>query len=131
MAVLPEVHPTHPVRQLWESFEAREWSTAGDVLADDFVCDWPQTGERFRGPSNYLAMNRAHPAPNWHITIVRLVDGGDIAAAEVRVTSDDAVDICLGFYEVRDKRVAYAVEYWTTPGAVPTPEWRAPLTERT
>jgi hypothetical protein len=61
-----------PVRQLWESMEARAWATAADMLADGFVCSWPQTGERFRGRDNYMEMNRAHPAPNWRIAIQRL-----------------------------------------------------------
>jgi len=79
------------VRRLWVSFEARAWEAAGAVLADTFVCEWPQTGERFRGRDNYLAMNRAHPAPNWHIAITRLVGDPTTAAAEVVVTSDNAV----------------------------------------
>jgi ketosteroid isomerase-like protein len=130
MAASPEVPAAHPVRQLWERFEAREWSAAGAVLAGDFVCEWPQTSERFRGPRNYLAMNQNHPAPNWHITVLRLVDAGDTAAAEVRVISDDGIDICLGFYDIRDGRLVHAVEYWTNLGTVPTPAWRAEYTER-
>jgi hypothetical protein len=119
-----------PVRELWELFEARAWEEAGRRLADDFVCDWPQTGERFRGRDNVLAMNRAHPAPNWHVSVRRLVAGGSSAAAEVIVTTDEGVDVCLGFYEVRDGRLSRGVEYWTEQASRPTPAWRAAWTER-
>jgi len=118
------------VRRLWVSFEARAWEAAGAVLADTFVCEWPQTGERFRGRDNYLAMNRAHPAPNWHIAITRLVGDATTAAAEVVVTSDNAVDICLAFYRVRAGLIEDAVEYWTEPGVKQTPRWRAEFTEQ-
>jgi SnoaL-like domain len=119
-----------PVRELWELFEARAWETAGRRLADDFVCEWPNTGERFRGRDNFLAMNQAHPAPNWHIVIRRLVASGTQAAAEVIVTTDEAVDVCLGFYQVRGGQISYGVEYWTEIADQPTPSWRAEWTER-
>ena len=119
-----------PVRELWESIEARAWEAAGRRLADDFVCDWPQTGERFRGRDNFLAMNQAHPAPDWHIVVRRLIATETQAAAEVVVTTDEAVDVCLGFYEVRDGRISHGVEYWTEHVSQPTPSWRADWTER-
>jgi ketosteroid isomerase-like protein len=122
-------HAATPVRKLWESIEARAWEAAGRRLADDFVCDWPQTGERFRGRDNFLAMNQAHPAPNWHIVVRRLIASGTQAAAEVVVTTDEAVDVCLGFYEVRDGRISHDVEYWTEHASQPTPSWRADWTE--
>jgi ketosteroid isomerase-like protein len=119
-----------PVRELWELFEARAWEQAGERLADDFVCDWPQTGERFRGRENFLAMNQAHPAPNWHIVVRRLISSGTEAAAEVVVTTDDGVEVCLGFYETRDGQIRRGVEYWTEHASQPTPAWRAGWTER-
>jgi hypothetical protein len=118
------------VRELWELFEAREWEAAGERLAADFVCDWPQTGERFRGRDNFLAMNQAHPAPNWHIVVRRLIADETEAAAEVVVSSDGTVDVCLGFYEVRNGEIQSGTEYWTEHGSRPTPAWRAEWTER-
>ena len=37
------------VRRLWERFEARDWGAAAHELQEDFVADWPHTGERIRG----------------------------------------------------------------------------------
>ena len=89
------------VERLWALFEARDWDRAAAELADDFVAEWPRTGERFHGPDVFIAMNRAHPAPNWHVAVKRVVAEGDQVAAEVEVTHDDGVDFCLGFYEIR------------------------------
>jgi hypothetical protein len=118
------------VRRVWESFEARDWDRAADCLADEFVCEWPQTGERFRGRENFIAMNRAHPAPNWHLQVRRLVAEQSTVAAEVVVVSDNAVDMCLGFYDVSGGQVVHAVEYWVERADKPTPAWRAAFTER-
>jgi hypothetical protein len=82
------------VRRVWESFEARDWDRAADCLADEFVCEWPQTGERFRGRENFIAMNRAHPAPNWHLQVRRLVAEQSTVAAEVVVVSDKRRGTC-------------------------------------
>jgi hypothetical protein len=40
---------------------AREWSTAASLLADDFVEDYPQSGERIEGRQNYLAVIENYP----------------------------------------------------------------------
>lgn len=119
-----------PVTRLWSRFEARDWEGAAAELADDFVAEWPQTGERFRGPANFIAMNRAHPAPNWHISVSRVVAQGDEIAAEVVVTTDEGVDFCLGFYELCEGKIRRATEYWTERAPATTPAWRAEWTER-
>ena len=119
-----------PVRELWERFEARDWDGAAGQLHPEFVGDWPLTGERFRGPADFFAMNRAHPAPNWHIRIVSIVWAGDEVAAEVEVPSDGAVDFCLGFYTLRDGRIHRAREYWASQAIEAIPAWRARWTER-
>jgi ketosteroid isomerase-like protein len=118
-----------PVHRLWRLFEERRWEEAGEQLHEDLVAEWPNVGHRFRGREHFLAMNRAHPAQNWHIDVRRVVAGGDQVAAEVVVTSDDAVDVCLGFYELRDGRILRATEYWVERTAQPIPQWRAAWTE--
>jgi ketosteroid isomerase-like protein len=118
------------VERLWALFEARDWNRAAAELADDFVAEWPRTGERFHGRDVFIAMNRAHPAPNWHVAVKRVIAEGDQVAAEVEVTHDDGMDFCLGFYEIRQGRIATATEYWVERTLAPTPEWRAEWTSR-
>ena len=52
-----------PALALWRLFEAGSWEEARALLHPDFIARWPQTGECFRGPDNYVAVNREHPAP--------------------------------------------------------------------
>ena len=111
---------------MWERFEARRWDDAAAELHEEFVCEWPATGERFEGPENFIAMNRAYPDINWHIEVQRVIAAGDVVAAEVRVPHDHGIDWCTGFYELRDGKVWRATEYWTEQEPGPPPEWRAP-----
>ena len=60
----------------------------------------------------------------------RLIASGTQAAVQVVVTTDEAVDVCLGFYEVRDGQISDGVEYWTKHVSQPTPSWRAKWTEQ-
>ncbi len=117
------------VERLWSFFQARNWEGARALLHEGFVCEWPQTGEVFRGRDNYIEMNRAHPAPNWRIELLRMTTEKDRVVAEVRVPSDGALDFCVGVYDLRDGRIARATEYWVEH-APAAPEWRAPFREQ-
>lgn len=110
------------VERLWTAMEERAWEEAGDLLADDFVCDWPVSGERIRGRDSFVAVNRNYPG-EWHIEVRRVVAEGDRAASEVAVRIGDATDIAVSFYELRDGRIVRAVDYWPEP--TPAPAWRA------
>jgi lactoylglutathione lyase len=121
------VRSATPVERLWERFEARDWDGARSELHDDFVGEWPATGERFVGPDAFVAMNRAYPDIGWHIEVARVVAAGDLVAAEVRVPGAETVDWCSGFYTLRDGKVWRAVEYWTATEQDPPPAWRQPF----
>jgi hypothetical protein len=114
----------NPVLRLWELMEERRWDEARAQLADDCRIDWPQTGERFTSADAFMGMNRAHPAPNWHVRRVRTVLEGDSCSCEAVVDSDEGTDVCLGFYELRDGRIAAGVEYWVGVRSSERPPWR-------
>lgn len=114
------------VARLWRSFSEHDWAAARAVLADSFVCDWPQTGERFPDAESFIAMNRAHPAPNWRIEDIDVLQGTDgRASARVTVPTDTGIDVCLGWYVSSAHRLTGAVEYWTEHAGRPIPIWRA------
>lgn len=118
-----------PVRLLWERMEARDWEAVAAQLDPELVVDWPNTGERMRGRENFLAVQRAYPE-GWHIDVLRIVDGGDQVASEVRVDQDGKRFYASSFFELADGRITRAVEYWSTGEPEEPPAWRAPWTER-
>lgn len=118
-----------PVRLLWQRMEARDWEAVAAQLDPEVVVDWPNTGERMRGRGNYLAVQREYPE-GWHIEVLRIVDGGDQVASEVRVDRGGQRFYASSFFELADGRIVRAVEYWSSGEPEEPPAWRAPWTER-
>jgi SnoaL-like protein len=74
-------------RLLWERIQARDWDGARALLADDMVCRWPHSDERFEGADNFIQMNRAYPE-GWEITVVDVtaIPGGAVSRIRVDET---------------------------------------------
>jgi ketosteroid isomerase-like protein len=117
------------VKRFWELMEARDWSAARALLSPDFVAEWPQSSERFPSADAFMAMNQAHPAPNWHISSLSVQMTEHDVVAEVLVTNDEGADVAIGFYEVQGGLMTRAREYWVPKQIQPTPPWRAAWTE--
>jgi ketosteroid isomerase-like protein len=117
------------VQRLWEAFESREWEEALALLSTDLIVEWPHSGERFAGRESFIAMNRRHPAPNWHIRVQRIVVDGDQAVSEVWVPTDAEPAFVTSFFELRDGLIARIVEYWLDCEPE-VPDWREPFRER-
>ena len=47
--------------KLWKALQTGDWETAGSLLHDDFVQEWPQSGERIVGRDNAIAINQNFP----------------------------------------------------------------------
>jgi hypothetical protein len=115
------------VRRFWALMDAAEFAGAAELLADDYVCDWPQSRERIRGRASFVAVNVHYPG-RWHIAVRRLVASGHEAASEVIMTNQDgATARAVSFFTVHDGRIERETDYWPEPYAAP--EWRAQWVE--
>jgi ketosteroid isomerase-like protein len=115
------------VRRFWKLMDAADFVGAGDLLADDFVCDWPQSRERIRGRANYDAVNAHYPG-RWRIAVRRIVAAGEEAASEVVMANEEGTThVAVSFFVVRDGRITRQIDYWPEPYAAPA--WRAPWVE--
>lgn len=110
------------VRSLFEAMEARDWALARTLISDNATIDWTETGERFVG-QRFIDVNEAYPE-GWTIDVVEVLDAGDRAAAQVRVTLGDETFWCAGFYSVDDGRITGGTEHWVTAGSEAPPAWR-------
>jgi SnoaL-like domain len=116
------------VRRFWALMDAAEFAGAADLLADDYVCDWPQSRERIRGRANFVAVNAHYPG-RWHIAVRRLVASGNEAASEVIMTNQDGETArAVSFFTVREGRIERETDHW--PEAYAAPEWRAEWVEK-
>ena len=95
------------------------------LLADDFVAEWPQTGERFDATA-FIRMNCEYPAHGpWRFTIHRLVGGDGEAASDVGITDGVQTARGVSFFTVADGRIRRLVEFYPEP--YPAPANRAHL----
>ena len=83
-------------------------------MADDFILDWPQSGERIRGRENYAAMNVQYPTTtgHWTFAVNRLVGNDYEAVSDVTVSDGVQNARAISFFEVREGKIVKMVEFW-------------------
>ena len=117
------------IEQFWQLMATNDFRSVGSVLSDDFVLDWPQSGERIRGRDNYSAMNEQYPAHGpWRFTVNRIVGGDDEAVSDVSVSDGVLQARAISFFTVRDGKIVRMVEYW--PDNSDAPDNRKHLVEK-
>jgi ketosteroid isomerase-like protein len=106
------MEPSEVVAQLWGRIQARDWAGVGELLAEDFVLEWPQDLVRLRGRENFVEFNRTYPE-GWSIEVLRIVAEGNTVVSEVRVPHLALGPFyALSFYEVEGDRIRSGREYW-------------------
>src|SRR5262245_61729394 len=107
------------VREFWQLMATNNFRSVGSVLADDFVLDWPQSGERIRGRDNYAAMNEQYPTTTgrWTFTINNLVGNANEAVNDVSVSDGVQQARAISFFTFRDGKITRMVEFWPEPFA--------------
>ncbi len=98
---------------------------------DDFVEEWPQSGERLnkdasaRMAETYPAMSGTQPTFKYR----RMLGGGDVFVIEATIDYGDGIPVSyVGIGEIRDGKVAKMTEYFANP--FEPPAWRADFVER-
>ena len=126
-------------RQLIESY--RETVERGDLegltrlqreaIADDFVQEWPQSGERIRG-ENALKVSQEYSSAtgtNPTMKLRRITGEGNHYVVEATIDYGDGTPVSyVGIAELRDGKLMKLTEYFANP--FPAPEWRAKYVER-
>lgn len=113
--------------ELWQRMGRLDFASAGELLHDDYVCEWPQSNERIRGRENFVALNSNYPG-HWSTEVKRVIVQSDQVASEVALTWENQTVVVVSFYEIRDGKIYHEVDYWPEPYAAP--DWRAQWVER-
>jgi hypothetical protein len=102
-----------------------------ELADDDFVEEWPQSGERLRKAAairmaeNYSEATGTNPKFSYR----RTVGGGDVFVVEGTIDYGDGIAVSyVGIGEVRDGKIARMTEYFANPFEAPA--WRAEFVER-
>jgi hypothetical protein len=118
-----------------EVLKSGDFGRLADLLqkhgTDDFVEEWPQSGERLTKASsmklaeNYPQMSGTTPKFSYR----RMVGGGDIFVVEGTIDYGDGVPVSyVGIGELRDGKIKKMTEYFANPFEAPA--WRADFVER-
>jgi ketosteroid isomerase-like protein len=106
----------HLIEQFWATMNTNDFPAVGRLLHDDFLLEWPQSGERIRGRANFVTINERYPAAGlWRFTVNRLLADGANGVSDVTVTDGQRVDTVVTFFELRDGLIWRIVEYWPDP----------------
>jgi ketosteroid isomerase-like protein len=117
------------VETYWETMATNDFYAAAALLHDDYVLEWPQSGERIRGRDNFAMINSAYlAAGKWTFKINRIVAGGDEVVTDVDVSDGKREDRVITFSTIRDGKIWKQVEFW--PENFEAPEWRAQWVEK-
>ena len=99
-----------------------------EYATDDFVQEWPQSGERIRGRDNAMAINQNYPGfPT--STVRRVLAAGDLVTSEVVLDYGGQIYQGVSVFEFRDGRIVMETDYFAQPFQAPS--WRARWVERT
>jgi ketosteroid isomerase-like protein len=114
---------------VWRALQAGDWDTAAGLLHEDFVQEWPQSGERIVGRDNAIAINQNFPGGLPTMRFRRTLAGGDLAVLELELTyADGSRYLGVSVIELRDGKVAKETDYFAQP--FPAPQWRAQWVQR-
>ena len=109
--------------------QTNDFRYASEFLHKDYVLEWPQSGERVRGPAKFAAFNENYPAHGrWEFTIHRIFAEGDQVVSDVEVTDGAIVGRAITFSIIKDGKIVRQIEFW--PDSFEAPAWRAQWVER-
>lgn len=115
------------IERLWQLLEKQDWDAMGMLLDDDFVQEWPQSGERIRGRENSMAINKNYPGLPTP-TMRRTLAGGDVVTSEVTLDYGGQIYQGVSIFEFRNGKVVKETDYFAQPFEAPA--WRAQWVER-
>ncbi len=117
------------VERYWQTMNSNDFWAVGDLLHDDFVLDYPQSGERIVGREKNARLNTEYPSAGpWSFVVERMIAGDDTAVTDVHVRGAEMRARVISFFEVREGLIWRMTEYWPDPFEAPAE--RAHLVER-
>jgi ketosteroid isomerase-like protein len=117
------------VEGFWAAMQTNDFKAAGEFLHDEYVLEWPQSGERIRGRANFVSVNERYPAHGrWEFTIHHLLAEGNEVVSDVSVTDGVFTGRAITFSRVRAGRILHQTEFWPDP--FEPAAWRAEWVEK-
>ena len=116
------------VERFFEASERGDLAALTEMVDDQMVMEWPQSGERFRGRENVLGAMAAVAVKPQFAGQPRLIGSGPIWVLMVPLRYGDDVMQYVAILELEAGRIRHATGYWGAP--FPAQEARAPFLDR-
>ena len=117
------------VLRFWAAMQSNDFKAAGEFLHDDYVLEWPQSGEWVRGRAHFVTINENYPANGrWEFAIHQLVAEAEQVVSYVSVTDGKIVARVITFSTVREGKIRRQTEFWPDP--FEPAAWRIAWVER-
>lgn len=111
------------IEEHYERLLAGDESAYTALVHEDFVQEWPQTGERVRGKEACLNIARNYPGGPPQIQLGQISGEGDHWVVEAMSRYPDGTDYhVVAILELRDGKVAHETDYFGP--SYPAPDWR-------
>ena len=115
------------LERYFEAFERRDLDAFAELYHDDYVEEYPQSGERIRGKQNARAVNENYPGLPSLINRSYNISG-NLGVMEMTLEYDgDRVHACE-IVEFEEGKIKRARTYFAEP--FEAPQWRAQWVER-
>jgi ketosteroid isomerase-like protein len=115
------------LERYFQAFERQDLDAMEELLHDDYVEEYPQSGERIRGKDNWRKIAENYPGlPN--VTDHSYVLSGDLGVMKMTVEYDGNRVYACEIVDFQDGKIERARAYFAEP--FEAPEWRAQWVER-
>ncbi len=100
-----------------------DFRAVGRLLSDEYVLEYPQSGETFYGLDNFARINEDYPANGlWRFTVHKLVADGPEVVTDTSVTDSVVEARVITFSTVEAGLILWQREFWPEP--FDAPAWR-------
>ena len=117
------------VESFWGTMATNDFFAASQILHDNYVLEWPQSGERIRGRDSFAAMNTHYPAEGkWTFKVNQIMAEGNMVVTDVSISDGTRQDRAITFSTIHDGKIWKQVEFWPEPFEAPA--WRSLWVEK-
>ena len=110
------------LQRMGAAFERGDVDAVVSDFAEDFVQEWPQSGERLNSKQACLAVYRNYPGGSPSYRVTRVSGEGDHWTVESEMRYGEQLVRAVGIFEFRDGKIVREVDYFSDP--FEPPQWR-------
>jgi hypothetical protein len=116
------------LERILDATERHDIEALRPLMHDEIVGEWPQSGERFRGPDNAIGAMTATDQKPEVAGQARIVGAGDVWVLMLPLKYGSDPYQYVGVFELDDGRLRHVTEYFGGP--FPPQESRVPFADR-